>query len=788
MPYLGATNPIDMRTVSHLSFRLLSTFVFLLFFTAIAMAHDVPDTAILPRQNMKEFRRMQVAAASDELYVTDAGRQGIFVADADDRQTPDDSAMVLVTASGRRFRRMTPNGTVDVRWFGAVPSDGLDDWAAIQKAVDFCTAHNDKYSTVHLGPGIYVISQPIMLYRLAGNGYGFHSTSLEGESTFWESSGSGTTIQCNFKDKFAIGIQLGKGNRISRLKIIGGFKPPFRDKYSFYRSTFEEFKDPTCRDSDFSPYSGIVIDPFSNSASQVPEDGGYPGYRSWYRGNGASSGSTGISIEDVFISGFVVGLCSAPNSFTRNAELTLINKIQFSNMKLCISGSQDQEKDNVVTNLGCWGVTHTVFGTGLYGAHTPGNWYVENCNIAGYVNRLVFNNQAGYFASHFRNIFSESLGCFGMIFSNQSTTVESSELGFAYYNHEAGQYTNPQIDCSGVTFLGCNIRMYGTFLPVTIHGSSTYIGCSFETVPFADYSVRDYPTFVNSFVQSSSCPLGFSGSRNIYPAEAWQCHSYGNYRITSNEVSLTTDNAQPAMAYPIDLTGGGVRLHITDSSGVRSAIVPLKPEQSRRLRKGDAICNSAGENTQAILGVVTSISPNSFTLSYIPSQIKGDQQFFLSVFLPLYTMTFLGDVTAGSNIISNVKVDFGDAGKFISHGGLMSCNRFINTESNQAWRRSLFRIVAYDAGARTITVDQRSTRTAKGVYFSNTNAVKDLHMEPYGEGLSGLTGRADVLLQEGGHIFSRDSTGSQISYRVTRSGFSDAQASHDTRQAEWRKE
>ncbi|WP_431212368.1 hypothetical protein ACQ86N_42735 [Puia sp. P3] len=424
----------------------------------------------------------------------------------------------------------------------------------------------------------------------------------------------------------------------------------------------------------------------------------------------------------------MVGVCSSPNSFTRNAELTLINKIQFLNTKLCISGSQDQEKDNVVTNLGCWGTTHTVFATGLYGAHTPGNWYVENANIAGFVNQLVFNNQGGYFGSHFRNIFAESLGRFGLIFSNQSTTVESSELGFAYYFNETGEYTNPQIDCSGVTFIGCNIRMYGTFQPVTIHGSSTFMGCSFETVPFAVYSVRDYPSFVNTFVQGSACPLGLSGSRNTYPAEASQCHSYGHYKITSGAVSLTTDNAEPAMAYPIDLMGNGVTLNITtDNSGVRSAVVPLGPEQAGRVKKGDVICNSPGENIQAILGTVTSVTANNFTLSYIPSILKGGERLYLSVFLPLYTMSFLGDITAGSNQITNVKTDFGDFQKFLTHGGLMYCNRFINSQGNQHWRRSQFRVVAWDASSHTITLDQPATRTIKGVYFSNANAVKDVH-------------------------------------------------------------
>jgi pectate lyase-like protein len=734
---------------------------------------------------MNELRTARTAVQYNEVYIADAGRQGVFRADAADNRSADDSSMVLVAAGGRRFKRETVNGTVDVRWFGAIAGDGGDDQPAIQKAVDFCTAHGNQYSTVHFGPGIYLIARPIILYKWNGT-YAFHSTNLEGESSFWESSGNGTIIQCTFKDKFAIGIQLGKGNRISRLRITGGFKPPFKDKYSFYQMSFGDFRDPSCRDTDFSPYAAIVIDPFSNSAAQLPTDGGYPGYASWYRGNGSWSGSTGIGIEDVSINGFVVGVCSSPNAFTRNAELTNINKIQFSDTKLCISGSQDQEKGNVVTNLGCWGVTHTIFATGLYGAHTPGNWYVENANIAGFVNRFVYNLQNGYFGSHFRNIFAESLGRLGAIFSHQGTTFESSELGFAYYNIEAGQYLSPQIDCSGVTFIGCNFRMYGTFLPVTIHGSSTFDGCSFEAVPFADYAGHDYPTFVNTFVQFNQCPLGISGSRTILPAEAWQCHAYGQNTITSGAAALTTDNAAPAVAYPIDLMGGPTLLHITVQDGIRSAMIGLTPDAAGRVRKGDVICPDPDDESQGIMGAVTAVTADNFTLSYIPSWVKEGRKYYLHVFLALRTLTFLGDMTAGSNRITNVKVDFGDPGRFITLGGLMQCNKFVNKQCNPVWRRSLFRIVSYDAAARTLTLDQRATRTAAGVYFSNTNAVKDLHLENYGEGFSFLERyNTDMLVQQGGRIFTTDTAGNTVRYLVTKSGYYNASANHDQRQGEW---
>jgi hypothetical protein len=746
-----------------------------------------PADTVIPGQTMTGLRKGPPALPSGNIYITDEGRQGFFAEARGDTRTTDDSAMTLITSDGKRYKRITDNGTVDARWFGAIPGDGKDDWAAIQKAVDFCTANGNRYSTVHLSPGLYLISQPIMLYSWGGSAYAFHSTSLEGESPFWGSSGNGTIIQCTFKDKFAIGVELGKGNRISKLKIMGGFKPPFADKFTFYQSTFDQFKDPDCRDQNFSPYAAIVIDPFSNSSGQIPPDGGYPGYASWYRGSGGVNGSTGISIEDVSIEGFVVGICSSPNSFTRNAELTNINKIQFADTKLCISGSQDQEKGNVVSNLGCWGTVHTVFATGLYGAHTPGNWYVDNANIAGYVNRLIYNVQGGYFACHFKNIFSEMLGRLGTIQSNQGTVVEASEFGFAYFSSDAGQYISPQIDCSGVTFIGCNMRMYGTFKPVTISGSSAFIGCSFETIPFTDASNMYVSSFANCTIGDYTNVLGVNGIRKMYPPLACQSFAYGDYSLAYGAASLAIHNALPSAAYPLNLSASATPLHITGTSANHSAVVALKPDEALRVRTGDVICTNPQDKVQGVIGIVTAVTAADFTISYIPSWVVSGQSYYLSIFLPLCNMTFLGDMTAGSNRITNVRADFGNFDKFISLGGLMLCNRFINTGYSQTWRAGLFRIVSYDAPSKTIVLDQQATQTIAGVYFSNGNAVKDLHTENFDEGFIFLdkydTGE---MIQEGGHIFTRDpATGGTVSYLVTKSGYYNAAANHDTRQAKW---
>ena len=82
----------------------------------------------------------------------------------------------------------------------------------------------------------------------------------------------------------------------------------------FFNISFQDFKDNVCRDTRFSPYAAIVIDPFTNlSSNKMPADGGYPGLTSYYvqfNRFSTNTGSTGTEIEDISINNFFVGICS----------------------------------------------------------------------------------------------------------------------------------------------------------------------------------------------------------------------------------------------------------------------------------------------------------------------------------------------------------------------------------------------------------------------------------------------------------------------------------------------
>jgi hypothetical protein len=370
----------------------------------------------------------------------------------------------------------TVNQYFSVKWFGA-KGNNTDDYTAIQKSINTCIKNNIR--TVFIPVGRYKISKPLIIY-----GTGFCTLEVMGESSFWDSN-MGSEIYPTFTDAFAIGIQNGKGCKIRKLKFIGLFTPPSsNDRRKFFNTSFENFKDNVCRDSRYSPYSAIVIDPFTNlKTDKIPSDGGYPGLASYYgnyKGFSTQTGSTGIEIEEVIINNFVVGICSSPNGLTRNAEITIINKVQFENCKLCISGGQDQEKANIISNIYCWGGTHTIFATGMYGGERmAGNWIIDGANIAGAVVRFIYNNQHGYFPTNISNVFAESLGTWGTINSEIACQISNCHIDFEYAN-VAGEQTLITSWGENIVYRSCNFRYYGEKTPMKIEGNAVFDHCYFS--------------------------------------------------------------------------------------------------------------------------------------------------------------------------------------------------------------------------------------------------------------------------------------------------------------------
>ncbi len=377
---------------------------------------------------------------------------------------------------------------IDAKIFGAAGDGQKDDYAAIQAAIDSAIAIN---GTVYL-PGKYRISRPLIAAKWNGKEYVPFTIKIIGNATMWD-VGASSVITATFKDGPCLAIHRGKGVLISGLNLQGAYRTPKMTDQEFYNSDFEKYGDPTCRDEQYSPYAGIVIDPFRD---KPPPDGGYPSLKKFYRGSASQGGSTGIRVFDCTINNFTVGIITSPNGQTANAELLTFENIRFYNNKVCIAGCQAQEKSNRIINIGAWGRTHTFLSFGDYGNGTPGFYSVDGVNIAGGVVRFINRTSGGYFPIFINNVFAESVGSIGNWQSLVGDRLSNSIFDFAYPEN-TGRFPDAHLKGGGVTITNCNFRYYGQqTTPLFFNGDYTFHDCiSYLPIIYGQISKTEKPGY-----------------------------------------------------------------------------------------------------------------------------------------------------------------------------------------------------------------------------------------------------------------------------------------------------
>lgn len=604
---------------------------------------------------------------------------------------------------------------VSVKWFGALGNNSNDDYPAIQGAVNAVIRNNTRLKTVWFPCGNYRTSAPIIAANWTGSAYAFHTTYFEGETSLWPASNSGARIFPQFNNTFALGIQGGKGCKVVSLGFYGQFVPPFTGaNYAFYSCSFADFTDGSSRDSQFSPYAGIVIDPFSNSVAQIPADGGYPGLTSWYRGGGGVAGSTAIELTDIVTMNFVVGIVISPNGFTRNAEIIRVYKWQMQNVKAGIAGTQEQEKTNVVDTFAAWGGVHTVIVVGsFYGSGTPGHWQFIHGNLAGSVNRLIFNNEVGYFPSSIEDVYAESLGSFGFVSSILGFTAINCDLNFVYLTES--KMTQWQINTGGgcVKFIGGQCRIYGTVQPVCILGDAIFDTVSFNTIPYVlgnSSGNTRAATFINCMAGGQR--LGTTGTiQNITTGNTFTAASpYGNYTL----LQTGTDGFGARIGYNFTSPNIGITLglgnHAVAVTGVNRTYTITVSLANLYLFDVNRLIIGFISSVFYPVGIVTAINSGTgeITISYAAKElVDGTYPFY--VYQPLVVGgMFMGDTTSGSPDITNIRFANGTSASILS--------TFIKSNTHGT---TYVKCMSFDAGTNTLTVSNNATVTQTGAWYSN---------------------------------------------------------------------
>ena len=355
------------------------------------------------------------------------------------------------TGASARTSQAKLRETVSVLDFGAVGDGTTDDTAAIQAAINSCITNQKK---LFIPVGTYKISSPLIIGKWSGTAWSSASLEIQGEK-FTFSAQQTNLLSANivptFNNTFAIGIQNGRAVKISDLYILGKNDMSATIYTGANMMTNSNWVINSCRDSRYSPYAGIVIDPFGTS---VPADGGYPGLSSYYVASAA--GSSSLEFSGVTISGFVTGIVLCPNGITQNCSEINFNNcfIEFNKVGMAMGQSQSR---NINWYGGASGPSLYNFDGNSYGAQTGYAPAISGCNMVG---KYLFNVTSRYGNSspitgvHAENFSSIGFNGTGNAGSRQPLTFVGCSFNFTDFG-VGSQPDYHLLSYSDVKFVGC---------------------------------------------------------------------------------------------------------------------------------------------------------------------------------------------------------------------------------------------------------------------------------------------------------------------------------------------
>lgn len=561
----------------------------------------------------------------------------------------------------------------------AAKGDGVtDDAAALQAAIDFCIANQRK---LLLPIGVYKIGVPLAIWKWSGTGFSACSLTMEGEKYTWSDEGAlikSTRIEPTFKDTFAIGIQNGRGVHIKDIVCVGlntfdignGITAPACAEMM----TNSTFVKNGARDSRYSPYSGICIDPFGTSA---PADGGYPGFSDRYVASAA--GSSGIVLEGVRCKNFTVGVMVTPNGTTQNAEDITFRHCSSIFNKVGVAIGQAQSRDvnwyagNCAWNLYC-------FDGQTYGAQQGAAPKIYGCNMSGkYLFNVYSRGGNGLWAT---GIHAESFASLGFIGTGANTVVDpayiSGQFSFAdfggiYPDHHLVAYAPVRLEggfsTQGMTYKG-PVRIYHPKARVVkfdnayfgIHAlnefwlaptvgadAAPFVNLMFDDCAFNDGSTRGPATSVAvlshmdvqlqaSDIDRAVVPLG--GVVRFVGGSALELVFNGG---TQNSVSLGTVTVTPG-------ANGTATFTVADGSIVRVGdLIYTSTSKSYEDYRGQTFASASN-----CLGIVSAVSSNDITISGWPQSLATGSYALTKKWWSRFHQASTGDTTSQSADIANV--------------------------------------------------------------------------------------------------------------------------------------
>ena len=109
---------------------------------------DVVNSSIIYKRTISQIRALTGTLSNNYFYTTDIRQEGNWYYDASDTTSSDNTGTILVTADGKRIKRIF-NNTILPEWFGAIGDGTTNDGAAIQNAINTAVYGNEiEFNTI----------------------------------------------------------------------------------------------------------------------------------------------------------------------------------------------------------------------------------------------------------------------------------------------------------------------------------------------------------------------------------------------------------------------------------------------------------------------------------------------------------------------------------------------------------------------------------------------------------------------------------------------------------------
>lgn len=558
--------------------------------------------------------------------------------------------------------------------FGAVGDGIADDTAALQAAIDFAVA-NQKIVT--LPSGQYKITNSLIIGPWNGSSWsaGWASMSLIGDNYAYASSISPEIVP-TFNNKPAIIIQNARGVIIQNIAITGK-NTILNTLLSNYTLMMDaaNFVTGGARDSRYSPYAGICIDPFGTS---TPPDGGYPGLSTYYTTGAA--GSSKVIIDNVSVTDFVVGVMITPNNVTQNAEDIYFRACSITGAKSCLAVGQSQSRA-VSWQGGDAAFAYYGFDTKTYGRQQGSLPNIDGANMAG---KYLFNVSPNFGTPPaIQNIHAESFASIGNFYNNASSqqAVTFISCSFNFSDFSVGgtslAYADSLYSATPPTkFIGCSFNTANFAGPIRMYtaGSIDFDSCTFRTVnyelPFwrggTDALQFNNLSFRNCLVEFDST----RGNNNTVLSDETLVYYFNSvdrsYAPFGGRVKLYDNTTNARRLYwnaNVPLSQNETTISATQAITVgANGIATMTVPDGTLVREGDAVISTTSFTPQDIsapatynpIGIVTSVVGNNVTFSGVPQNLASGTYSIKTAWWPRYHLTSTGDVSSGSNQILNV--------------------------------------------------------------------------------------------------------------------------------------